>query len=89
MFQSGHRDRLVPEVQIVRGGDEGVDEGEAGHAQRLIVPDEEALHYRLESIPALHLASNCDRLQGLEQSGERFRPLKNDESMTKDDHQNI
>jgi hypothetical protein len=67
IFQQNDRDRLVPEVQIVRGGDEGVDEGEAGHAQRLVVPDEEALHYRLESIPALHLAGNCDRLQGLGQ----------------------
>jgi hypothetical protein len=67
MIPSDHRNRLVPEVQIIWGGDEGVDEGEAGHAQRLVVPDEEALHYRLESIPALHLAGNRDRLQGLEQ----------------------
>ncbi len=62
----------LPEVQIVRGGNEGVDEGEAGHAQRLVVPDEEALNDRLESIPALNLASNCDRLQGLEQKGKDF-----------------
>ena len=29
-----------PEVEVIRTGDESVDEGEAGHAERLIVSDQ-------------------------------------------------
>ena len=72
---------MNPEVEVVWAGDEGVDEGEAGHPQRLVVPDQQPLDDRLEPLPLLHLARDGDGLQRLSKQMNKFRH-QNNESWT-------
>ena len=63
---------MDPEVEVVWAGDEGVDEGEAGHPQRLVVPDQQPLDDRLEPLALLHLARDGDGLQRLSKQMNKF-----------------